>query len=71
MEQDFKEKIEEYKELLERKEYQIQNQEHRYTELERFLQHISENDPTISEKLREMKIQLSKQGKITNVVEQN
>ncbi len=33
MEQDFKEKIGEYKELIERKEFQIQNQEHRYTEL--------------------------------------
>ena len=71
LEQDFKEKIEDYKEQLERKEFQIQNQEHRYTELERFLQHVSENDPTIGEKLREMKVQLGRQGKITNVVEQN
>lgn len=66
----FKDEIEELKENLERKEYLLQVNEQRYSEYEKMLMEIAEQDMGVRKRLAEMNL-VPKDRKITNVILEN
>jgi hypothetical protein len=66
----YKDEIEELKENLERKEYLLQINEQRYSEFEKMLMQIAEQDSMVRKKLSDMNI-IPKDRKISNVVLEN
>lgn len=66
----FKDEIEELKENLERKEYLLQVNEQRYSEYEKMLMELAEQDAGVRKRLAEMNL-VPKDRKITNVILEN
>jgi hypothetical protein len=66
----FKDDIEELKENLERKEYLLQVNEQRYSEFEKILMELAENDSSVKKRLSDLNV-IPKDRKISNVILEN
>jgi len=66
----FKDDIEELKENLERKEYLLQVNEQRYSEFEKILMELAENDHSVKKRLADLNV-IPKDRKISNVILEN
>lgn len=66
----FKDDIEELKENLERKEYLLQVNEQRYSEFEKILMELAENDNSVKKRLADLNV-IPKDRKISNVILEN